>query len=161
MGTMDGTCPSGIGYVFRLHLHGCTLTAARVSAVGKRLGTDGLRSLRRIRNISERIRILPDFRRHHPRQDGCTLHRHPLGLGDADRRCDQFLRPDRCVCQQCAFACHGRLCQSSRHMVEHHSVLQGHAGVSQIIGHRIHDIRMRCRNGRHHGVARNRKMVRR
>ena len=156
---MDGSCPAGERHVFRLYLHGYTLASTRIVTEHERLVARCLRPLRRFRNFSERICILPDFCRYHTRQDGCAFHGHTLGCRHAGRCLDQLLRREQCLHRQWGRGLYEPLYEPAAGVVERHPVLRRDARLGQNVGHRLHVLRMRCRDGRYHRFARYRQMV--
>ena len=92
---MDGAVFPGFCDVLLIHLHGHPLANQRPDAVHTRLGLHRIRHNARLRDVPQRIRVLPDFRRHHPRQDGSAFHRRTIGHSNAGGSIHQLVCRDR------------------------------------------------------------------
>ena len=134
---MDCPCPCGIHDVLRLYVCRCDVTTPVAHRERARMESRCIRHLCCRRVYPQRVWI-PHCCRSHPRQMRYPLHRRALCLNDVHWSMYQILCHQRCFCRFC-------LLHMARLMVDIH------ARLCQVGILRIHDLRMRLRDGRNNG----------
>ena len=161
---MDRPAPAGARHVLRLYFHGYPFAHQGPDGVYPRVGLQGLRHDAGFRNLPQRLRFLPDLRRHYPGQDGRALHRRPFRCRHAGGRYHQILCGQRILLRIGI----GNMVHQQPELAYRHpfhrrcpAILPGDAGIGENGGRRFHDLRLRRGNGRHYGQPWYRKVVQR
>ena len=142
---MDGAGTHRADDVLRIYVRGCDVPAQISHRRSAGLGQRGVRDIRRGRIHIECVRI-PDHCRNHSGQDGSEVHGNPVRIPDGHRRRHKIYRDKRLVPDH-------RILRLARQLVDRN------AGKREDGVPRIHDIRLRMRNGWDHGIQGYRQMV--